>query len=138
MRKLVLLFAFAFWAFTISLMLSSDAKAQKKGYTVTQINTASPVFYFIYEGEEGDGAVELQIHDRKHQFVSMSYDRLNDQAKGNDPKNPLIKLINIPEVGNLAFRQVETLEEAKLAVDGINVLSVRLNKLREASRIIYQ
>jgi hypothetical protein len=138
MRKLVLLFAIAFWAFTISLMLSEDANAQKKGDSVTQINTASPVFYFIYEGEEGDGAVELQIHDRKHQFVSMSYDRLNDQAKGNDPKNPLIKLINIPEVGGLAFRQVETLEEAKLAVDGINVLSVRLNKLKEAARIIYQ
>jgi len=135
-RKLVLLFAFAYMAFVLSLMLSSDANAQKKE-TVSAINTASPVFYYIYEGDEGDGAVELQIHDRKHQFVSMSYDRLNDKAKGNDPKNPLIKLINIPEISPLAFRQVESLEEAKLAVDGIKVLSVKLNSLREAARIIY-
>jgi len=115
------------------------ASAQKKGQeTVTQINTASPVFYFIYEGDEGDGAVELQIHDRKHQFVSMGYDRLSDQAKGNDPKNPLIKLIQIPELDKLAFRQVESLEESKLAVDGVTVISVRLNSLREAARIMYQ
>jgi len=137
MKKLILLFAFAFWAFTISLMLSNDANAQKKGDTITDIKTASPVFYFIYQGEEGDGAVELQIHDRKHQFVSMGYDRLSDQARGLDPKNPVIKLINIPEISPLAFRQVESLEEAKKSVDGITVLSVRLNSLREAARIIY-
>jgi hypothetical protein len=117
--------------------MTNDANAQSKKLGET-VKTASPVFYFIYEGEEGDGAVELQIHDRQHQFVSMGYDRLSDQAKGNDPKNPLIKLIQIPEIGPLAFRQVESLEEAKLPVDGITVISVRLNKLREAARIIYQ
>lgn len=139
MKRLILLLAFAWVAFTLSLMINDDAHAQKKTIeTVTEIKTASPVFYFIYEGDEGDGAVELQIHDRKHQFVSMGYDRLNDQAKGNDPKNPLIKLIQIPEISPLAFRQVESLEEAKLPVDGITVISVRLNKLREAARIIYQ
>lgn len=132
MRKIVLLIAIAWGA-----LLSNEANAQKKE-TVSSIETSSPVFYFIYEGEEGDGAVELQIHDRKHQFVSMGYDRLSDQAKGNDPKNPLIKLIQIPEISPLAFRQVESLEEAKLAVDGITVIAVRLNKLREAARIIYQ
>jgi hypothetical protein len=136
MRKLIYLLSFAFLILTLSLM-TNDANAQSKKLGET-VKTASPVFYFIYEGEEGDGAVELQIHDRQHQFVSMGYDRLSDQAKGNDPKNPLIKLIQIPEIGPLAFRQVESLEEAKLPVDGITVISVRLNKLREAARIIYQ
>ena len=131
MKKLLLLLAvFA---------LIQTVQAQKKGSeTVTEINTASPVFYFIYEGEQGDGAVELQIHDRKHQFVSMSYDRLSDQAKGNDPKNPLIKLHQMADISPLAFRQSETMEEAKLAVDGITVIAVRLNSLRAAARIIYQ
>ncbi len=136
MKKLLILIWVTGIMFTLSLIFN-DAEAQTKKVGET-VKTASPVFYFIYEGEEGDGAVELQIHDRQHQFVSMGYDRLNDQAKGNDPKNPLIKLIQIPEIGPLAFRQVESLEEAKLAVDGITVISVRLNKLREAARIIYQ
>jgi len=128
--KKILILTICFFAYI------GTTQAQKKE-TVTEINTASPVFYFIYEGEAGDGAVELQIHDRKHQFVSMGYDRLSDQAKGNDPKNPLIKLIQMADVHPLAFRQVESLEEAKLAVDGVTVISVKLNKLREAARIIY-
>ena len=132
MKKIILLSAIAFIAFTF------NTYAQKKDKdTVNEISTSSPVFYFIYEGDDGDGAVELQIHDRQHQFVSMGYDRLSDQARGNDPKNPLIKLIQIPEIGLLAFRQVESLEEAKLAVDGITVISVNLNSLRAAARIIY-
>ena len=132
MKKIILLSAIAFIAF------ASNTYAQKKDKdTVNEISTSSPVFYFIYEGDDGDGAVELQIHDRQHQFVSMGYDRLSDQARGNDPKNPLIKLIQIPEIGLLAFRQVESLEEAKLAVDGITVISVNLNSLRAAARIIY-
>jgi len=136
MKKLIYLLSFAFLMWTLTLM-ANDADAQtKKGFE--QVNTVSPVFYFIYEGEEGDGAVELQIHDRKNQFVSMGYDRLSDQAKGNDPKNPLIKLIQIPEISPLAFRQAESLEEAKMAVDGTTVIAVRLNKLREAARIMYQ
>ena len=135
MKKLLLISALVL----LCMSAIHTASAQKKGQeTVTQINTASPVFYFIYEGDEGDGAVELQIHDRKHQFVSMGYNRLSDQAKGNDPKNPLIKLIQIPELDKLAFRQVESLEESKLAVDGVTVISVRLNSLREAARIMYQ
>lgn len=102
------------------------------------VKTVSPIFYYIYEGESGDGAIELQIHDRDHQFVSMNYDRLSDQAKGNDPKNPLIKLIQIPEISLRAFRQAESLEEAKKAVDGLTVITVRLNSLKEAARIMYQ
>jgi hypothetical protein len=118
------------------LIIYNDAQAQSK--KLETVKTASPIFYFIYEGESGDGAVELQIHDRLHQFVSMGYDRLSDQAKGSDPKNPLIKLIQMPEIHLLAFRQVESLEEAKMAVDGVTVISVKLNALREAARILYQ
>lgn len=134
LRKIILFLSALFLVWTITLM-DKDADAQSK--KLEPVQTASPVFYFIYEGETGDGAVELQIHDRLHQFVSMGYDRLSDQARGNDPKNPLIKLIQIPEIGMLAFRQVESLEEAKMAVDGITVIAVRLNALREAARIIY-
>lgn len=134
LRKIILFLSALFVVWTITLM-DKDADAQSK--KLESVQTASPVFYFIYEGETGDGAVELQIHDRLHQFVSMGYDRLSDQARGNDPKNPLIKLIQIPEIHTLAFRQVESLEEAKKAVDGITVISVRLNALREAARIVY-
>jgi len=118
------------------LIIYNDAQAQSK--KLETVKTASPIFYFIYEGDSGDGAVELQIHDRLHQFVSMGYDRLSDQAKGTDPKNPLIKLIQMPEIHLLAFRQVESLEEAKKDVDGVTVISVKLNALREAARILYQ
>ena len=136
---LVKIAAMLFIAWTLSLMINTEANAQgKKDPTVTQVQTASPVFYFIYEGETGDGALELAIHDRKHQFVSMGYDRLSDQAKGNDPKNPLIKLIQMPEIDPRAFRQAESLEEAKMPVDGLTVIAVRLNALRAAARIVYQ
>lgn len=139
MRWAIKLFALLFIGWTISIILSDDAHAQgKKDPTVTQVNTATPVLFIIYEGEDGDGAVEIQIHDRKHQFVSMEYDRLSDQAKGNDPKNPLLKFIQMPEIDPLAFRQVESLEEAKLPVDGVTVIAFRLNKLKETHRIVYK
>jgi len=136
MKKILILLSFVILG-TIQL---SNAQTTKGQYT--ELKTASPVFYFIYEmkSESGEdlGTVELQIHDRKHQFVSMSFDRLNDQAKGNDPKNPFIKLIQIPEIDKLAFRQAESLEELQKPVDNLTVIMVRLSKLREASRIIYQ
>ncbi len=142
MSKVIKILAFVFLAWTVSLMITDDANAQsKKTEYVSHIDTSSPVFYFIYEKKSPDGeelgTVELQIHDRTHQFVSMGYDRLNDQAKGNDPKNPLIKLIQMPEVSPLAFRQAESLEELDKPVDGLTVISVRLNSLKEAARIIY-
>lgn len=111
--------------------------AQKKAIEQTELKTASPIFSYIYEGDNGDGAVELQIHDRKFQFVGMAYDRMADQAKGSDPKNPYIKLILMPEVDPLAFRQVESLEEAKKEVDGVTVIIIRLNSLREAAKRSY-
>ena len=135
MKQLIMLLWVTCIMFTL-LIIYNDAQAQSK--KLETVKTASPIFYFIYEGESGDGAVELQIHDRLHQFVSMGYDRLSDQAKGSDPKNPLIKLIQMPEIHLLAFRQVESLEEAKMAVDGVTVISVKLNALREAARILYQ
>lgn len=137
MKTIIKILAVIWLGITISIILNTESKAQSKKDVQINVQTNSPVFFFIYEGENGDGAVELQIHDRKRQFVSMGYDRLNDQARGLDPKNPLIKLINIPEISPLAFRQAESLEEAKLEVDGIKVLAVRLNDLRQAARIVY-
>ena len=138
-RKIVLFISFIYLAFVLSLIFSPDANAQKKQETITQINTSSPIFDFIYGGEtEEFGGVRIQIHDRKHQFVSMNYDRLTDQSKGNDPKNPWIKLHQMPEIDLLAFRQSESLEEAAVQVDGITVIAVRLNKLREAALIWYK
>lgn len=132
------LFAIIWLGITISVIITSEAKAQKKGNeTVTEIQTATPVYFVIWEGEEGDGAVEVQLHDRKHQIQSMEYDRVTDQAKGLDPKNPLLKWINIPEIDPRAFRLVETLEEAKLPADGTSVIEMRHNKVKQAHRIIY-
>lgn len=136
MRRFMLLLLTFGILWTLTLIHATESKAQSK--KLETVKTASPIFYFIYEGETGDGAVELQIHDRLHQFVSMGYDRLSDQARGNDPKNPLIKLIQMPEIHQLAFRQVESLEEAKKEVDGVTCIAVRLNALREAARILYQ
>jgi hypothetical protein len=126
--------------FVFNSFISTNVYGQKKADdpTVKTINTYSAVYYIVYEGDQGDGTVELQIHDRKHQYVSMDQDRLEDQAKGIDPKNPLLKFINIPEIDPLAFRQVETLEEAKLPVDGITVIQFKYNKLREAHRVVYK
>ncbi len=137
MKTIIKAFAILWLGITISIILQSESKAQSKKDIQSEVATNSPVFFFIYEGENGDGAVELQIHDRKRQFVSMGYDRLSDQARGLDPKNPLIKLIQIPEISPLAFRQAETLEEAKMSVDGLTVIAVRLNDLRKAARIVY-
>lgn len=120
----------------VGIVITEQAVGQKK-IEHTDVKTTSPVFSYIYEGEEGDGAVELQIHDRKYQFVGIGYDRLYDKAKENDPKNPLIKLISMPEVDPLAFRQVESLEEAKRAVDGVNVIVIRYSSLKEAARKLY-
>jgi translation elongation factor EF-G len=142
LKKLVILFAFAFWAFTLSLMLSNDANAQKgKDPTVKDITTYTPVLFYIYEkvndaGEEL-GTVEIQVYDRLHQFVSFEMDKLVMQAKGNDVPNPLVKLIQMPEIGALAFRQAESLEELDRPVDGLTTLVVREKKLRATSRVVY-
>lgn len=142
MNFIIRLLAFTFLIWSLSLIVATESKAQTKKGQFTELKTVSPVFYFIYEAKtdsgEDLGTVELQIHDRKHQFVSMGYDRLSDQAKGNDPKNPYIKLIQIPEIDPLAFRQAESLEELQKPVDNLTVIMVRLNKLREAARIVYQ
>lgn len=147
MRKLVLLFAFAFWVFTIGLMISNDSNAQSSNDpTVTEIKTHTPVLYFIYEkvSESGEelGTVEIQVYDRMHQFVSFDMDRVFNQSKGiklsKKGEDKLIKLINMPEVGALAFRQAETLEELDRAVDGLSTLIVRERLLRSTARIVYK
>lgn len=132
MKKLILVLVL-FVAFAAT---SFAQKALDKS-TIANVDTASPTFDFIYTGAEGDGAVRIEVHDRQHQFTSFSFFRLNDRAKGGDATNYRVKLVNMPEIGPLAFRQVESLEEAKLPVDGVTVIMVRYLDLIEAARIKY-
>jgi len=141
-RKIVLFLSFIYLTFVLSLIFSTDANAQKgKDPTVKEITTYTPVLFYIYEkvndaGEEL-GTVEIQVYDRLHQFVSFEMDKLVEQAKGNDIRNPLVKLILMPEISALTFRQAESLEELDRPVDGLTTLVVREKKLRETSRVVY-
>ena len=138
MRRLVLLFAFAFWAFTISLMLSEDANAQKKGDTVTDIMVSSPVASIIYDLKDDSGnslgSVDLQIFDRKHQMQDMKMRRMSDQIKGLDPIRPELKLILME---GLNYRLAESLTELKMAVDNETVIMVNYMVILDAIRTKY-
>lgn len=132
MKKLILAIAIIFAG-----IFSATAQKAADKETVKQVDTASPTFDFIYTGEEGNGAVRIEIYDRQHQFTSMGTKRLSVRANGGDPSNYRVKLINMPEVGPLAFRQAESLEEAKAPVDGLTVIEVFYLDLLEAARIKY-
>lgn len=138
MRRLVLLFAIAFWAFTISLMLSSDANAQKKGDTVTDILVSSPVASIIYDLKDDSGnslgSVDLQIFDRKHQMQDMKMRRMSEQIKGLDPIRPELKLILLE---GLNYRLAESLAELKLPVDNETVIMVNYMVILDAIRTKY-
>jgi hypothetical protein len=138
MRKLVLLFAIAFWAFTISLMLSEDANAQKKGDTVTDILVSSPVASIIYDLKDDSGnslgSVDLQIFDRKHQMQDMKMRRMSEQIKGLDPIRPELKLILLE---GLNYRLAESLAELKLPVDNETVIMVNYMVILDAIRTKY-
>ena len=138
MRRLVLLFAFAFWAFTISLMLSEDANAQKKGDTVTDILVSSPVASIIYDLKDDSGnslgSVDLQIFDRKHQMQDMKMRRMSEQIKGLDPIRPELKLILLE---GLNYRLAESLAELKLPVDNETVIMVNYMVILDAIRTKY-
>jgi hypothetical protein len=138
MKRLVLLFAFAFWAFTISLMLSEDANAQKKGDTVTDIVVSSPVASIIYDLKDDSGnslgSVDLQIFDRKHQMQDMKMRRMSEQIKGLDPIRPELKLILLE---GLNYRLAESLAELKLPVDNETVIMVNYMVILDAIRTKY-
>lgn len=141
MRILIKLFAVLFIGWTISLMINTEANAQgkKSNPTVTNINTESPWFEFIYGGESKDKTgVRIMVQDRQRQYVGMSYARMKAQSNSQDPLNYWVKLVQAPEVGPLAFRQAESLEENALPEDGLTVLVVRLKDLQEAALIWYQ
>jgi hypothetical protein len=138
MKKLVMLFAFAFWAFTISLILSSEANAQKKGDTVTDIEVASPVASIIFDLKDDAGislgSVDLQIYDRKHQMQDMKMRRISEQVKGLDPIRPEIKLILMD---GLNYRLAESLAELKQPVDNEKVIMVNYMVILDAIRTRY-
>jgi hypothetical protein len=132
MKKLILTAAFV-----TACALTASAQRSADKDTVKEVATASPTFDFIYIGEEGNGAVRIEIYDRKHQFTSMGNKRLSVRANGGDPSNYRVKLINMTEVGPLAFRQAESLEEARATVDGLTIIEVFYLDLLEAARIKY-
>lgn len=141
MKKLVLLIAFAFLAWTISLMLSSDAQAQKKGSnTETQINVNYPIISVIYEeGKDSQGnslgMADLQIHDRKGQTNDVDFHRMDARSRNNDPISPFVKVVFMEELGGFNFRLTENMEERAREPDGINTLLIHYSKFLPATRI---
>jgi len=141
MRKLVLLFAFAFLAFTLSLILSKDANAQKKGSeTESQINVNYPIISVIYEeGKDSEGRslgmADLQIHDRKGQTNDVDFHRMDARARNNDPISPFVKVVFMEELGGYNFRMTENMEERAREPDGINTLLIHYSSFLPATRI---
>jgi hypothetical protein len=117
------------------------AYAQKTKDTVSEVAVAAPTFSIIYEvtDDAGEplGALELQVYDRKLQTEGIQFKRLNDQVRGLDPIRPKVKLIHLPEVGGLAYKLAESLEEIRQPVDGVTVLLVDYMLLLEAKRTKY-
>ena len=138
MRRLILLFAFAFLAFTISLILSEDANAQKKRGNVTSISVNSPVASIIYDLKDDSGnslgSVDLQIFDRKHQMQDIKMRRMSEQIQGLDPIRPDLKLIFME---GLNYRLAESLAELKLPVDNETVIMVNYMVILDAIRTKY-
>jgi hypothetical protein len=143
MRKLILLLAFAFWAWTFSLMLSSDANAQKKGAVVeAQINVNYPVISVIYEeGKDSQGnslgMADLQVHDRKGQTNDVDFHRMDARARNNDPISPFVKVVFMEDLGGYNFRMTENMEERAREPDGINTLLIHYSKFLPATRVKY-
>jgi len=133
MKKLILLF--------LTLGLLASTYAQKAKDTVSEVAVAAPTFSIIYEvtDDAGEplGALELQVYDRKLQTEGIQFKRLNDQVRGLDPIRPKVKLIHLPEVGGLAYKLAESLEEIRQPVDGVTVLLVDYMVLLEAKRTKY-
>jgi len=138
MRKLVLLFAFAYLAFTLSLIISSEANAQKKGDTVAEIAVSSPVASIIYDLKDDSGnslgSVDIQVFDRLHQMQDMKMRRMSEQIKGLDPIRPELKLILLD---GLNYRLVESLAELKMPVDNETVIMVNYMTILDAIRTKY-
>lgn len=125
-------------AFTINIILQDHASAQGKKDNIATVETDSPWFEFIYQGESREStAVRIRVLDRQKQYTAMDYARMKAQSKADDPVNYWVKLISVPEIHPLAFRQVESLEENAMPEDGVKVIVVRFKDLQEAALIWY-
>lgn len=141
MNTFIKIVAIIWLGITISLIINTEAKAQKKSDdpTITQVNTDEPYFEFILGGDSRDNTgLRILVVDRARQYVAMDMARTRAQAKQADPVNYWVKLINVPEINPLAFKQAETMEENQLPEDGITVLVVRFKDLEEAALTWYQ
>lgn len=140
MRTIIKFLAVAFLAYTISLIINTESKAQgkKDDPTVTQINTGSPMFELIIGGDSQEStAMRILITDRVRQYVAMENARLRAMSKESDPQNYWVRLIHAPEIGPLVFKQAETMDENILPIDGIKVISVRFKEIESAQLVWY-
>lgn len=142
MRILMKIFAIAFLALTINIIIQSESKAQSKKDFETELNTSSPTFSIIWQAKDDQGndigMMELHIMDRQNQLVGVKMQRLSDQVKGNDPIRPKVKIINVPEINDRTFKIAETMDELYQPVDNKKVFLIEYTILLEAMRIKYQ
>lgn len=142
MRTIMKIFAIAFLAITINIIIQSESKAQSKKDFETELNTSSPTFSIIWQAKDDQGndigMMELHIMDRQNQLVGVKMQRLSDQVKGNDPIRPKIKIINVPEINDRTFKIAETMDELYQPVDNKKVFLIEYTILLEAMRIKYQ
>lgn len=142
MRTIMKIFAIAFLALTINIIIQSESKAQSKKDFETELNTSSPTFSIIWQAKDDQGndigMMELHIMDRQNQLVGVKMQRLSDQVKGNDPIRPKIKIINVPEINDRTFKIAETMDELYQPVDNKKVFLIEYTILLEAMRIKYQ
>lgn len=110
--------------FTFTLVSNIEAQMlKKKDSKVTSIKTAAPT-----KAIEVNGVI-LNIFDLKGQLDNLAVLRLEDEAKGIEPRDPVITLIKDEEMGESAFRLAETLEEAALEADSVTVLKFKFSVL---------
>jgi hypothetical protein len=121
MKKLILLLL-------VMLPLISFGQIKKSSNKVTKIEVSAPMSTIEMYG------VSLDIHDFTGQTNMLEQHRLEDAAKGLKARNPVITLIKDEKLGPRAYRVAETLEEGMLEADGIKVIKVDYETLRENKR----
>lgn len=127
---LVKIAAMLFIAWTLSLMINTESKAQSKRNPnkVTQIDVNSKMGSIEING------VSLDLHDLTGQWDLMEYHRMMDELEGNDPRNPKITFLKDETLGPRSYRWAETLEEAAREEDGSTVLKFDYNMVRDNIR----
>jgi hypothetical protein len=122
MKKLVLLFALAFWAFTISLMLAPESQAQiiksKKIKTESaQFVTSVGNFNLIFQDTQG----QMDVHETMKRI--------------NPDHNPTLAIIKDEDSG--VWRLAVTLEESSRMPDDVSTIFASYDKVIPYKRTGY-